>query len=161
MVLVRVAKEDQIGLTTALDGGAAGIIIPDCESAQDVQDFIKKACFPPTGHRSFSPWTFVPGLVTSLYAKDPYNIKTYSKHLAIIAQVESVKGIDNVDDIAAVPGISGLMFGPGDYTISAGLDAEKVVNGEPEPAFLQAMGKFYAAAAKNNLPVFGLVSLSF
>jgi 4-hydroxy-2-oxoheptanedioate aldolase len=47
------------------------------------------------------------------------------------------------------------MFGPGDYMIDAGLDLSKVLSGTPEPAFLEAMGKFGAAAAKNNLPIFG------
>jgi 4-hydroxy-2-oxoheptanedioate aldolase len=85
MVLVRVPKHDEVNLTTALDAGAAGIIIPHCESAQEVEDFKKDVFFGkqypfasssqlltmigPIGQRSFSPWTFTPGLGTSLYEK--------------------------------------------------------------------------------------------
>jgi 4-hydroxy-2-oxoheptanedioate aldolase len=86
---------------------------------------------------------------------DPYNIATANKHVCLIPQIESVKGIANVEEIAAVPGISALMFGPGDYLIDAGLDIGRALSGNPEPAFLEAMGKFGAAAAKNNLPIFG------
>lgn len=42
MAIVRVPKEDEISLTTALDAGAAGIIIPHCESKEEVEEFMKK-----------------------------------------------------------------------------------------------------------------------
>jgi 4-hydroxy-2-oxoheptanedioate aldolase len=90
-----------------------------------------------------------------LYPNDPYNVATGLNHVCLIPQIESVKGVANVEEIAAVPGISAVMFGPGDYIIDAGLDFNRVLAGEPEPAFLEAMGKFCAAAAKNNLPIFG------
>jgi 4-hydroxy-2-oxoheptanedioate aldolase len=75
--------------------------------------------------------------------------------VCIIPQIESVKGIENVEEIAAVPGISAMMFGPGDYMIDAGIDLNTLFNGKPDPVFLESMGKFGAAAAKNNLPTMG------
>lgn len=42
MALVRVPKEDEWVLTTALDAGAAGIIIPHSESKEEVEEFMKK-----------------------------------------------------------------------------------------------------------------------
>ncbi len=42
MVIVRIPKHDELSLTTALDAGAAGIIIPHVESAQEVKDMIKE-----------------------------------------------------------------------------------------------------------------------
>lgn len=47
------------------------------------------------------------------------------------------------------------MFGPGDFMIDAGLDLGRALSGDPEPAFLEAMGKFAAAANKYELPIFG------
>ena len=52
-------------------------------------------------------------------------------------------------------GISGLMFGPGDYMIEAGMDIDGFLKGTPDPRFFEAMGKFSAAAAKHDLPIFG------
>lgn len=75
--------------------------------------------------------------------------------MCIIPQIESVKGVENADEIAAVPGVHALMFGPGDYMIDAGLDLAKVLGGEPDPAFVKAMGAFGAAAHRNGLPIFG------
>jgi 4-hydroxy-2-oxoheptanedioate aldolase len=66
-----------------------------------------------------------------------------------------MKGMANIEEIFAVPGISAVMFGPGDYMIDAGIDLSGVLSGNPDPAFLEVMGKFSAVAAKNNLPIFG------
>ena len=109
----------------------------------------------PIGQRSFSPWTFTPGLTTSLYPNDPFNVATYNNHICIIPQIESAKGMQNIDEIAAVPGISAVMFGPGDFMIDAGIDLKSIFSPTPDTRFLEAMGKFGAAAKKNNLPIFG------
>lgn len=45
MVIVRVPKHDTVSIATALDAGAAGIVIPHVESAQEVKDKIKEIYF--------------------------------------------------------------------------------------------------------------------
>lgn len=80
---------------------------------------------------------------------------TSNNHICIIPQIESVKGVENADEIAAVPGVHALMFGPGDFLIDAGLDLSSALTGEPHPTFTNAMAKFGAAAQKNGLPIFG------
>jgi 2-keto-3-deoxy-L-rhamnonate aldolase RhmA len=42
MVIVRVPRHDEISLSTALDAGAAAIIVPHCESAEDVRAMMKE-----------------------------------------------------------------------------------------------------------------------
>lgn len=42
MVVVRVPKDDILSITTALDAGAAGIIIPHVESAEEVEHYMKE-----------------------------------------------------------------------------------------------------------------------
>lgn len=42
LVIVRVPRHDEISLTTALDAGASGIVIPHVESAQEVKDMMKE-----------------------------------------------------------------------------------------------------------------------
>lgn len=39
---MRVPKEDEIALSTALDAGASGIIIPHCETREEVEEFMQK-----------------------------------------------------------------------------------------------------------------------
>jgi 4-hydroxy-2-oxoheptanedioate aldolase len=63
MVICRVPKHDELSLTTALDAGCAGIIIPHVESAQEVKDFIKEMYF---GGSSFLPAPHTPIMLTVL-----------------------------------------------------------------------------------------------
>jgi 4-hydroxy-2-oxoheptanedioate aldolase len=61
MVIVRVPKGDEISLTTALDAGAAGIVIPHCESAEEVKKMIKEIRYRKRP-RTFSlakPWKLI------------------------------------------------------------------------------------------------------
>jgi len=156
LVVIRVDKRDPVSLTTALDAGAAGIIIPHCESAEEVKEFIKEVYYPPMGHRSFSPWSFAPGVTDrSLYDNDVFNMTTSNKHVAVFAQIESVKGIENVDEIAALDGVHGLLFGPGDFMADAGLELK--LGGEPHPVFADAMMKFVMAGKKTGKPLMAAV----
>jgi hypothetical protein len=45
MVIVRVPKHDEISLSTSLDAGASGIVIPHCESAEEVKKIIEEAFY--------------------------------------------------------------------------------------------------------------------
>jgi 4-hydroxy-2-oxoheptanedioate aldolase len=68
----------------------------------------------PKGQRSFSPWTFTPGISNhSLYVDDEWNMKNSNHHICLIAQIESVEGLNNIEEIAAMPEVDALMFGPG------------------------------------------------
>ncbi len=108
----------------------------------------------PVGKRSFSPWTFTPGITNgSLYAGDGFNINTSNRHIGVIAQIESVEGVKNVEEIAALECVSALMFGPGDFMIDAGLPV--TLGGEPHPTFAAAMAKFVAAGKKYGKPLMG------
>ncbi|UKZ67964.1 uncharacterized protein TrAtP1_009121 [Trichoderma atroviride] len=153
MALVRIPKEDEWVLTTALDAGAAGIIIPHSESKEEVEEFMKKIYYPPLGNRSFSPWVFTPGISdASLYPDDAFNMKTANNHIAVIPQIESVKGIANVEEIASIPGVSALMFGPGDFMADAGVPLSL---GEPHPTLVSAMESMSKANKKFDKPLWG------
>jgi 2-keto-3-deoxy-L-rhamnonate aldolase RhmA len=80
---------------------------------------------------------------------------TSNRHVAVIAQIESVKGVENVEEIAAVEGVSALMFGPGDYMADAGIPLSLDT---PDPRLMEAMGKFAAAGRKYHLPLLKLVN---
>ncbi|KAL2256824.1 hypothetical protein VTK26DRAFT_1066 [Humicola hyalothermophila] len=154
MVVCRVPKHDEVSLTTALDAGAAGIVIPHTDCVQDVRDKVNEIFYPPIGQRSFSPWTFTPGISNqSLYAGDDFNMGLSNKHVCLIAQIESVEGLNNVEEIAAMPEVDALMFGAGDYSADAGISFS--LGGPLPQELLDAMAKFVAAAKKHGKPLFG------
>jgi 4-hydroxy-2-oxoheptanedioate aldolase len=76
-----------------------------------------------------------------------------NNHICIIPQIESVKGVENLDEIAAVEGVTGLMFGPGDFSADAGIEFR--MDGEPYPTFVAAMTKMVTTAHKYGKPLFG------
>lgn len=80
-------------------------------------------------------------------------MKSSNNHICIIAQIESVEGLRNIDEIAAMPEVDALMFGPGDYSADAGIDFK--LGEMPPPAFIEAMTKFVEAAHRHGKPLFG------
>jgi len=89
----------------------------------------------PKGHHSFGSWTFTPGPAQALYPSDPYNVATSNAHVCLIPRIESLKGVQNCKEIAAVEGISGLMFGPGDFMIESRMDLQGLLNEKPNSSF--------------------------
>lgn len=78
---------------------------------------------------------------------------TSNNHIAIIAQIESVRGVENVDAIAAHPNVSALMVGAGDF--SADAQVPVAMTGAPHPVLAAAMAKVSEAARRNGKPMFG------
>jgi 4-hydroxy-2-oxoheptanedioate aldolase len=80
-------------------------------------------------------------------------MKTSNNHIAIIPQIESVKGIANVEEIASIPGVSALMFGPGDFMADARIPL--AMGGPPHPTLASAMESMSKAGKKYNIPLVG------
>jgi 4-hydroxy-2-oxoheptanedioate aldolase len=80
-------------------------------------------------------------------------MKNSNNHICLIAQIESVKGLENIEEIAAMPEVDALMFGPGDYSADAGIEFS--LSAPPPQAFVDAMTKFVMAAHKYKKPLFG------
>ena len=80
-------------------------------------------------------------------------MKTANGHVAVIAQIESVKGVKNAREIAAVEGVSAMLFGPGDFSADAGIPLK--LGGEPHPTLAAAMGEWAAAGRENGIPLVG------
>jgi 4-hydroxy-2-oxoheptanedioate aldolase len=71
----------------------------------------------------------------------------------VIPQNCGVKAVHSADEIAGTRGVSIAMFGSGDFSTNDDIPLE--LSGEPDPRFIEAMGKFTAATAKYNRPLFG------
>lgn len=80
-------------------------------------------------------------------------MKTANNHIAVVAQIESVKGVKNVREIAAVEGVSAMLFGPGDFSADAGIPLK--LGGEPHPTLGAAIGDWVAAGRENGIPLLG------
>jgi len=132
--IVRLAQIDTQNVEQTLDAGFMGLIAPMVESVEEAQKLARLAYYPPRGARSAAE-----SVRCSLYENYAGAI---NDHLFVWAQIESQAGLDAVEDIAQVPGITGLMLGPGDLCLSCGWPIKDAWNHEP---FMRAVRRFLAA----------------
>jgi 4-hydroxy-2-oxoheptanedioate aldolase len=114
--LVRVGWTDPMQIMRALDLGAIGVIVPMVSTAEQAQIAAEACRYPQHGIRSFGP-------VRNYYAapggapEDPL----------CFVMIETAAALDNLDAIAATPGVDGLFVGPVDLALSLGLGAALVM----------------------------------
>lgn len=117
--LVRVSKNEEVIIKRVLDIGADGIIVPTVCGRKDAEQAVAYSKYPPEGIRG-----------VGLYRAQSYGLafdeyKEWVKNgLTIIAQVEHVDGVNNIEEIIAVPGIDGVIIGPYDMSASMGYPGE-------------------------------------
>ena len=120
--LVRVASNDTLYIRRALDAGAEGIMVPMVESAGEAAAAVAACRFPPRGIR---------GSATSLVRAADYGmreadyIEGFEDNLLILCQIETLKGIDNIEEIAGVEGVDLLFVGPSDISTAMGFATER------------------------------------
>ncbi len=127
--LVRVTQNDPAEIGFVLDAGAYGVICPQIETAEDCRRFVAACRYAPEGRRSWGPTR---GL---LYGGADY-FKSYRDAIVTVALVETVKGVRNMREIAATPGLDMLYVGPNDLTIDYGGQPTYVAT---DPRVIEAM----------------------
>ncbi|KAK0640042.1 Cytochrome P450 monooxygenase gsfF [Lasiodiplodia hormozganensis] len=127
----------------ALDAGAHGICVPLLNTADDARKLVSSAKFPPQGKRGFSPELAI-GKFASKRTGD-YLLQA-NDALVTIAQIETKEALDNVDEIAAVPGIDVLFIGPFDLANDIG---HPIIGGIMHDELKAAFDRIYKAATDN------------
>lgn len=120
---VRLADHHVYGIQQALDAGFFGLIVPLVESATQAEGLVRKAYYPPRGERSFGG-----SIRATLYDLD---MATTNERVVLLPQVESARGLDQVEAITAVPGVTGVLVGPADLSISCGFPLAEAWAHEP------------------------------
>lgn len=117
--LVRVSKNEEVVIKKVLDMGTDGIIVPMVNSKEDAKQAVGFAKYPPFGKRG-----------VGLYRASKYGIgfeeykKWVDEELVIIAQIEHIDAVNNIDEIIQVEGIDGTIIGPYDLSGSMGFPGE-------------------------------------
>ena len=127
--LVRVSQNDPAEIGFVLDAGAYGVICPQIETAQDCKRFVDACRYAPEGRRSWGPTR---GL---MYGGADY-FTGYKDNVVTIALIETVRGVENMREIAATPGLDMLYVGPNDLTIDYGGEPTYIAR---DPRVLKAM----------------------
>ena len=116
--VVRVASHEYAVIGTALDTNPAGLIVPMVETADEARRIVTAAKYPPVGNRSYGGRR-----VGDLRGR--HYPGTVNADVAIMLQIESEPGLDNAAEIAAVPGVDGLFYGPDDAFLRRGVPLDR------------------------------------
>mgnify|MGYP001422555022 CR=1 FL=1 len=113
--IVRLPNNDIILCRKVLDYGACGVIVPLVESGDQIKEIVKYSKYPPYGNRG------VAFMRSNLYGKDfDLYYKQLSKLKLIIAMIENIKGLENLDDILSTKYLDSIFIGPYDLSASLG-----------------------------------------
>jgi 4-hydroxy-2-oxoheptanedioate aldolase len=120
-----------------LDIGAQTLLIPMVETAEQAALMVAATRYPTRGIR---------GVGSALARASRWNqIDRYlhrsDDEMCVLVQIESVTALENLEAIAAVPGVDGVFFGPADLSASMGLIGKPM-----DPAVQSAIAKGIAIA---------------
>lgn len=134
--VARVGQNESLGIKHALEAGAKGIIVPMIHSRDDMEKAVARAYYSPRGERG------VGYSRASLFGKFfDVHLKRCDEELILVAQIEDIRGVNAIHEIARTPGVDVLMVGP--YDLSASMN----LTGQFEhPEFVAAVSEVRAAA---------------
>jgi 4-hydroxy-2-oxoheptanedioate aldolase len=99
-----------------LDIGVQSLLVPMVETAEQAAALVAAMRYPPHGVR---------GVGSAIARSSRWSrIGTYLQHadkeMCLVVQVETMKGLRNLEAIAAIEGVDGLFIGPADLSASMG-----------------------------------------
>jgi len=138
---VRVPMTDYHFIAHTLDAGALGIMVPMVETREQAQFIVSCAHYPPEGRRGAAF-----GFAHDDYRGGDVATKMAAAHerTLLIALIETERGVENIDQIAAVPGIDVLWLGHFDLTNFMGIPGQFT-----HPRYLANVDAIVAAANRH------------
>jgi 4-hydroxy-2-oxoheptanedioate aldolase len=127
-----------------LDAGAYGVICPMVNSSEQASEFVSYVRYPPLGQRSFGPTraNFSAGANYAAEAND---------EILAFAMIETAQAMENLDAIAATPGLDGIYVGPADLTFSLAQGRLAPGFDREEPEMIEALQTIVAACKRNGI----------
>ncbi|MCI1664819.1 MAG: aldolase/citrate lyase family protein [Atopobiaceae bacterium] len=146
--LVRAGQLARVDVSRILDFGAAGVMVPMMETAEQAELLVAWSKYPPLGRRSYS------GGGSTAYGPSgghSTNMAAANDLVMAIAQIETVEGCANAEAICSVEGIDAVIVGPCDLAISLGTPDD--VDTEREAELIDQVAK----AAHAHGCLFGII----
>lgn len=133
--IVRVPAGEEVPIKKVLDLGAAGIIAPQVNTAEQAADVVRFARYAPQGGRGV-------GLARAhgYGMRFQEYIESANDQVAVIVQAEHATAVENIDAIVKVPGVDAVLLGP--YDLSASLGKMGLID---DPVVTGAIARITAA----------------
>jgi 2-dehydro-3-deoxyglucarate aldolase len=139
--LVRLAHGHSKDCKQALDAGAGGVIVPMIKNADQLRKVRDATRWPPSGNRgvAFSR--------ANLFGKNFNEYIKEAKQPLLIAMIEHIDAINELDDILKVDGLDAILIGPYDLSASMNLTAQF-----DHPEFAKAIRDIKSKSESANIP---------
>ncbi|WP_210507925.1 HpcH/HpaI aldolase/citrate lyase family protein [Naasia sp. SYSU D00057] len=128
--LVRVPGLDAAAIGSALDAGARGVVVPLVDGAADARAAVDAALYPPLGRRSWGP-------LEPLWGRDAPTRDEANNRTEVWLMIETRGGLDELEEIVAVPGVTSIFVGPYDLSLALGITLEELLAAPDEDAPLR------------------------
>lgn len=140
--LVRLTSNDVNQIKRVMDSGAHGVIVPMVNSAQDAERAVSAVYYPPKGIRGM-------GLARAQgYGANFEQYRSWAiSEPVIVAQIEHIEAVRNIDAILSVAGIDAYIIGPYDLSSSMGIPGQFT-----HPDLLAALETIKKAGDKAKVP---------
>jgi 4-hydroxy-2-oxoheptanedioate aldolase len=137
-LVVRVPSCDFTAIGVALDAGARAVIVPQIESAAEAQRAVIATFYPPIGGRSWGP-------LGRMWDGPTLTSEEANRSTTCAVMIESAGALWQVEEIAAVDGVSQLFVGPYDLSLSLGTTVPALLDDDSESSPLTRIVQIAAA----------------
>lgn len=120
-VIARVPRNDPALIGRALDAGVRGVIVPMVETAEDAAAAASAARYPAIGSRSW-------GQMAPHWGGTEISVDEANARTVLSVMVENTRGLENVEAIAATPGVDMIYVGPFDLSIALGTTVDRLLS---------------------------------
>ncbi len=114
--IVRPPWPDAVRIKQILDLGAQTILAPMVETGEQAADVVSATRYPPQGIRGVGSAL----ARASGFNRMPEYLQTANDEICVLIQIETPKGVENLDAILATEGVDGVFIGPSDLSASMG-----------------------------------------
>jgi len=118
--IIRVLENSKTLIQASLDLGAHGVIVPKIETAEGAKAAVNASLYAPAGFR---------GMCNGCYAANygllqdwPDHMHSSDNNVLMIPLIETKRAVERIEEIADVPGVDFIFFGPGDLSNDMGIN---------------------------------------
>ncbi|HSB14311.1 MAG TPA: aldolase/citrate lyase family protein [Bryobacteraceae bacterium] len=126
-----------------LDSGSLGVMFPFTSTPELARQAVAACKYPPEGRRGSGP-----GLAAFRWPAPEGYHQFANRNVMVIVIIEQAQAVENVEEIAAIPGIEVLFIGTSDLSYSLGVGGQT-----DHPKVKEAVARVVAAGKRNNVPL--------
>lgn len=143
--IVRIPSKSHWHLSRILDAGAAAVVIPHCETVEEVKAIVRDAKYGPIGRRGCAgnqPILDFQSVPTALQ-NEILNVETM-----VIPMIETPDAVELADEFLAIEGVDGILVGSNDLCTDLGIPGQY-----DNPVYQNAVTKVVLAGKKAGKPI--------